>query len=376
MHGLGLMVFVFGICGCLYIVVGYPFILSAMANRHPQPVTKSFVPRRVTVILPVRNGEPWISRKLRSILDLNYPRHLMEILVVSDGSKDRTESIAAGFQSEGVTLLRNQHDGKAAALNTAMERATGDVFFLTDVRQPLHPDCLRRLMECLGDPHVGAACGQLQFISGENLPHVGLYWRYERWLRRNLSRYDSLLAGTCTYVIHRDLATRIPPGTLLDDSWLPLSAFLQGYRFVLEENAITYEYPNSLESEFLRKVRTLAGIYQIIKRCPALLTTSNRMRWHFISYRLGRLAMPFLLIMTIAGSIALPEPYKRVALSAWSAILALAILDIVIPVGVAGKRVTSVVRSFVLLMLASLCALSIAFVPPSTLWADTWKQKG
>jgi poly-beta-1,6-N-acetyl-D-glucosamine synthase len=357
----------------LYILIGYPLLLSALARRKPQTIEKRFEPKTVTVLMAVRNGQDWIEAKLRSILALNYPRELMQILVLSDGSNDRTEELAAGFAADRVEVVRLPRSGKAAALNAGMQRARGEILFFTDVRQPLDPNCLRSLVSSLGDPSVGSACGHVLFLGeGEEGVHTGMYWRYEKWIRRNLTRAGSLLAGTgCIYALRRDLAVSVPANTLLDDSYLPLGAFFRGYRFVLDDDAIAYEYPNSLDSEFRRKVRTLAGIYQLVGFYPALLNPFRWMGFHFISYKLGRLLLPHALLIAAASSFGLPGILAPIALGAQGLFYGLAALDLTLPQGSRAKRLTSPARTFVVLMAASFCAMSIFFVPPSRLWKET-----
>src|ERR1039457_18028 len=162
------------------------------------------------------------------------------------------------------------------------------------VPPPLDPGCLKSLVGCLGDPSVGAACGHVYFLGDqeEQAAHMGLYWRYEKWIRLNHTRIHSIQAGTgCIYAMRRELAAPIPPDTLLDDSYLPLCAFFRGYRFVFDTGAIAYEYPTTLDAEFHRKVRTLAGIYQLIGIFPALIGPGNCMWIHFVSHKLGRLLL-------------------------------------------------------------------------------------
>lgn len=367
--------FLASILAAIYFILGYPLLLAYLARRRPEPLNKQFSPCKVTVILAVRNGEKWLAQKLGTIFDQTYPQHLLQIIVVSDGSTDQTDVIAQQFRERGVELVQLPASGKAEALNAGMRRASGDVLFFTDVRQPLDPECLRKLVACLGDPAVGAASGQTLFLGGEERAHLGMYWRYERWLRQNLSRLDSLLAGTCIFVVRRELADPLPAGTLLDDSWLPLSAFLRGYRWVLEPEAIAWDYPNELRSEFTRKVRTLAGIYQIAMLRPQLLAARNRMRFHFISYRLGRVLLPFVLLITLATSFALPGMFRVAVLSAWLALFLAAAADILCPETFALKRLTSAARTFLVLMAASLCAVAIFFVPANSLWRDAWTDR-
>jgi poly-beta-1,6-N-acetyl-D-glucosamine synthase len=354
-------------------------LLLAVLARRDHAIRKRLEPKTVTVLLTVHNGEKWMCGKLESILALDYPHELLQILVISDGSTDATDAIVRKFGLRGVELLPVVHEGKAAALNAGMQQARGDVLFFTDVRQPLDPGCLKSLVGCLGDPAVGAACGHVYFLGteAEQQAHMGLYWTYEKWIRRMHTRIHSIQAGTgCIYAMRRELAAPIPPDTLLDDSYLPLCAFFRGYRFVFDPGAIAYEYPTTLDAEFHRKVRTLAGIYQLIYLFPKLISPANRMWIHFISHKLGRLIAPFALILMVASSFRLPDLWRWLAVGAQALFYLLAALDPLIPAGWPAKRLSSLARTFVVLMAASLCAIAIFFVPARRLWRETRVSAG
>src|ERR1035437_713917 len=144
----------------LYVLFGYPVLLAAMARYRPRPILRKPAHRTVSVLLPVCDGERWVRAKLNSILALKYPRELLEIVVVSDGSGDATETIVREFQPAGVQLIRIERSGKAAALNAGMARCRGEILFFTDVRQELAPDSLEILVSCFADPQVGVASGE------------------------------------------------------------------------------------------------------------------------------------------------------------------------------------------------------------------------
>jgi cellulose synthase/poly-beta-1,6-N-acetylglucosamine synthase-like glycosyltransferase len=97
----------FFVCVALvgYFVMGYPLVLAFLARRKVKPVAKGLELRTVSFIIPVHNGARFLRRKLESILALDYPRQLIEILVVSDGSTDETKEIAVEFAAAGVQLL-------------------------------------------------------------------------------------------------------------------------------------------------------------------------------------------------------------------------------------------------------------------------------
>jgi biofilm PGA synthesis N-glycosyltransferase PgaC len=358
----------------LYIVAGYPLILAWLAARFPRPVRKGGNPRSISFIIAVYNGEAFLEAKLESILGLNYPRDLMQIIVVSDGSTDRTAEIAAGFADRDVLLLALPRGGKPAALNAAIAQATGEILILTDVRQVLEPDSALRLVECFEDPEVGAASGDLiirdSAVAGEK--SVGMYWRYERWIRKNLGKLDSIFGATGPfYAIRRSLAVTIPADSLLDDMYLPLAAFYRGYRLVVEESARAVDYPTGVGTEFGRKVRTLAGNFQILRHYPWLLTLRNRMLFHYLSYKVARLALPWIVILIGLDSFALPRPWNIAALVPQAAFYVAAGIDTWMPPGNPIKRTTSLARTVVSLLGASLCAMRIFFVPPRDLWKPT-----
>lgn len=357
-----------------YVFIGYPALLALLARRRPKAVEKRFEPRTISVLLPVHNGEAWLDQKLRSILALDYPPGLIEIIVVSDGSTDRTAEIAREFASHGVTTLDIPKSGKAVALNEAIRRAKGEILFFTDVRQSLDPGSLRALVACFADPEVGAVSGELIIRHGTTLEeaNVGLYWRYEKWIRKNQSRLDSLMGATgCIYAMRASLARPLAPGTILDDVELPLGAFLAGRRVVLEEGARAYDYPTSIPNEFRRKVRTLSGVYQTIWAHPVLLGPDNRLWLHFVSHKLARLLLPWALLAALAASFGLPHGWREAALAAHAAFYALVLLDFVTPERFPAKRLTSPARTLFALITAAFFAAFYPLMPKGALWGTT-----
>jgi cellulose synthase/poly-beta-1,6-N-acetylglucosamine synthase-like glycosyltransferase len=371
MESLGIAVFLAAAALLAYSLAGYPLLVAVAGRLLPRPIRKQPLDKTVSVLLPVRNGERWIGAKLESLLAQRYPRELVTIVVVSDGSQDHTERIAAAYTGHGVRLERIAAGGKAAALNRAMELAGGEILFFTDVRQPLDPDCLRRLVACFADPEVGVATGELIIRDGTTRQeaHIGLYWKYEKWIRRQLNRAGSLLVVTgCVYAMRRALARPLPRGTLADDAVLPAWALLAGHRIVFEPQAKAYDYPTALDVEFRRKVRTLAGLVQLARLCPRLLNPFHRAGFHFLSYKFSRLLMPYALGAALGAAPFLPHPWNYWCLGPQIAFYALAAADPVVPEAFVLKRVSSLARTFLTLMLASLAAAAVLWVPPERLW--------
>ena len=308
------MIWVFWISAAFvaYTIAGWPMLLGLSARFFARAIRREFSPRTVSVIIAVHNGERYLRAKLESVLALDYPKDLMQILVVSDGSTDATDSIAEEF--EQVRLIRAAKGGKCRAVNTAIPQATGEILFMTDVRQALEPDCLRKLVACYADPKVGVVSGELRIHRGatEDARDVGLYWRFETWIRNRLSDLDSMFGATGpVYSIRRELAVRAPEEILLDDMYIPLSAFFKGYRLVVEPQAVAWDVPTSRRTEFQRKVRTLAGNYQLLSHYPQLVSPlRNRMWLHYVSYKLARLLLPWAFAALFVSSFFLPQPWN------------------------------------------------------------------
>jgi cellulose synthase/poly-beta-1,6-N-acetylglucosamine synthase-like glycosyltransferase len=357
-----------------YVIIGYPCLLHWLARRYPKPFRREDRLFGVSIVVPVHNGARFLRQKLESLLHLDYPADVLEILVVSDGSTDETNNIAREYSHQGVQLLSVPRLGKAAALNAAVQHVRGEILVLTDVRQTLAPDSIKWLIAPFADPSVGVVSGELILREGTTRDEadIGLYWKYESWIRRNLSWLDSTMGATGPfYAIRRKLFQPIPEDILLDDVYLPMKIFFAHYRLVVEPQAIVYDYPMTREREFGRKVRTLGGNYQLLLRMPALLGRRNRLLWHFVSYKLGRLCLPWLILALLITGLRLPLPWNLLVAGSAAAFAGLAAVDCGIPQHSILKRISSPARTFAILMLATVEGLKVLFVPPRSVWKVT-----
>jgi cellulose synthase/poly-beta-1,6-N-acetylglucosamine synthase-like glycosyltransferase len=370
-------IFCFCLAWVLWVIAGYPLWLALRAHFWSRPPRSGPFAPAITAVIPVHNGVEFLSAKLESVLGSDYPPDKLNILILSDGSDDGTDDLAADFASQfpdRIRLLRLARAGKAATLNVAFAEARSDVLLLTDVRQRLDPSCVRFLAETLHDPQVGVVSGNLLILPGESVEEtsVGLYWRYESWIRRNLSLTDSLLGATGPiYAIRRTLAHSLPEGCLLDDVWLPMQAVLSGYRSVWNEHAVAWDCPTGLQAEFIRKVRTQAGVFQLLWQLPGLFSSRNRVRWPFCVLKLGRLLMPEILLLCLFLSFWLPAPLREFIVAAQLLFYAVAVLDVFVPEAGHLKRVTGPLRAFFVLLAAALSAVAIFFTRPEKLWKQS-----
>jgi hypothetical protein len=200
-----------------------------------------------------------------------------------------------------------------------------------------------------------------------------IYWRYELWVRRRHSGIFSACNTTgCIYAMRRSLARPVAPDSLTDDLVLPLGALLNGYRIVVEPEALAFDYPHIEGGEFQRKLRTLAGLWQAHLRYPRLLTRSNPMRLHFLSHKSARLVLPWAILLAWGATLALPASPLRDFLLVDEAMLPLlALCDRFVPAGIPLKRITSPARSFMGMNFAALLAVAVFFVPPEKFWRPT-----
>lgn len=306
-------IFWFSFFSIFYTYMGYPLILPVWRRIKRRGIKKGERLPSVSMILAVYNEEKLIERKLKNLLDLDYPASLLEVIVTSDGSTDQTEEKVLRVQQEWAAsslspkpLLRliaaPGHVGKAAALNRAVEHAGGEILLFSDARQIVDRNAVLKLVSNFSDPEVGAASGELVLVDrpgGKGVAGVGLYWRYEKWLRKMESDIDSMLGATgALYAIRKSLYRPIPPDTILDDVLIPMQAVFEGYRIVFEPEAVAYDFvPNRPQTEFVRKVRTLAGNYQLLWENKMFWSPKkNRVFFQYFSHKAARLVVPFLLV--------------------------------------------------------------------------------
>src|SRR5512143_564229 len=260
-----------------YTWAGYPVLIALLARWRPAPpVRKAKVTPRVSIVIAVHNEEDCIEAKLAGCLALDYPADRLEVVVASDGSDDRTDALVGGFAPGRVRLVRVPRGGKAAALNAGIAQASGEILVLTDAREELEPGALRALVENFADPRIGAASGELHLRLRENPQGgegLGLYWRYEKAIRRAESAFDSTVGVTgALWALRRDLHVPLDPRTILDDVAAPMEVVLGGFRVVFEPRALAYDLiSDAPRREYQRKNRTLAGNYQLLALRPALL---------------------------------------------------------------------------------------------------------
>jgi cellulose synthase/poly-beta-1,6-N-acetylglucosamine synthase-like glycosyltransferase len=217
-----------------------------------------------------------------------------------------------------------------------MRRATGEIVVFADIRQTFDRQALRELAANFADHRVGAASGELLLLDEsdqEAKTDVGLYWRYEKALRRMESEIHSVAGATgAIYAIRRELFEELPEDTLVDDVLTPLRIVLKGKRAVFDPAARAYDAVSCCsQAEYGRKVRTLAGNYQLIAQLPALLLPwRNPILLQFLSHKLGRLLVPYALAGLLISNVFMLGGFYSVTFSLQAAWYLLAAAGFVI----------------------------------------------
>lgn len=309
-------VFWFSTLMLFYVFIGYPLLILVWSRLRADPADRGDFEPSISVLLVARNEQATIRRKLTNLLAMDYPAQKREIVVVSDASTDDTNAILREFEKFGVVIKTGlTQRGKPANLNECIPALRGDIVILMDARQEVEPGFARALTRNFSDPKVGAVSGELmlapsstQTDSGINgaASGVGFYWRYEKFLRRRESCIDSSVGATgALYAIRRRLYQPIAPDTLLDDLLIPMNIVRQGYRVIFEADAIARDAATvSASSEFRRKVRTIAGNFQLFSRETWLLNpAANRLWIQTISHKFFRLTAPVFLALLMLSNL-------------------------------------------------------------------------
>lgn len=312
-------IFITSVSIIFYTFIGYPLLLRLVQKEKPVIICQNNMLPEITVVLCIYNCAHLLKNRIDNIFQSNYPQDKIKLLVVSDGSDDKPEIIISEFNNPSIKLLHyNENKGKSFALGYAKKHISTDFVAFTDARQTFDKDALKYLATKLLDNEIGAVSGNLKIIASDNAEVQGLYWKYEKAIRIKESDLHSLLGVTgAIYMAKTKLLPTLPENSLLDDMYIPLSIVKQGYKVKFCEQAIAYDTASiSVEEEFTRKVRTLAGNFQLMKQLPWLLSfRQNPLFFQFFSHKVARLIIPFVLIALFISSIFISLPKQQTILA-------------------------------------------------------------
>ncbi|RMD72833.1 MAG: glycosyltransferase family 2 protein [Bacteroidetes bacterium] len=304
-----------------YTYVGYGALLWLLVRLkravwgHPQPAVPDEWPP-VTFLVAAWNEEDFIVEKLRNSQQFDYPADKLTIVVVTDGSTDRTPALVAGWQ-EGPfpVVLEHQPErkGKIAAVARVMPRVQTPVVVFSDANTHVNPQAIKNIVRHYERPEVGAVAGEKRIAVAEkgDAPGAGesTYWKYESALKRLDSElYTVVGAAGELFSIRTALYEPVPLDTIVEDFYMTTRIAMRGYRVVYEPQAWASERQSAtIEDELTRKIRIAAGGLQAAWRLRSLLNPFRYgvLTFQYVSHRLLRwtlapLALPVVFVSNAA----------------------------------------------------------------------------
>jgi cellulose synthase/poly-beta-1,6-N-acetylglucosamine synthase-like glycosyltransferase len=293
--------------------------LSGRRNRRIRALPQEELPS-VSLVIAAYNEERHLPDRITNIRNVEYPRNKLEVIIVSDGSDDRTNEILSGAADEQIrTVFLPSRKGKANALNVGVAQATSRILIFSDAATLFASDSIEKLVRHFSDPKVGVVCGLLKFrATAESQRTEGIYWKYETIIRLMETRFGATLtASGAIYALRRQCFEPISSDTVIEDFVVPMRARQLGYSVIFDPEAAGIEYAApSVSGEFTRRVRLAVGSFRAMGEL--IRVRMNFMtRLAFFSHKLLRWLVPFFLITLLLSNAILVKavPYRAVFLT-------------------------------------------------------------
>jgi len=296
----------------VYTYIIYPcgvFVLSKLIKKNTITYLSTEMLPVITIVISVYNEEKLIENKIKNFLSINYPSDKLKFVIVSDGSTDNTNIILDKLSKLYINLIAvtvNKRKGKPNALNIGMGHVESNIVVFSDIRQTVSDNALLSLVsELESDEHIGLVSGELVHVAYDRnatSKNVGLYWRYEKWIRHSESRLKSTVGTTgALYMFYKADFKALREDTILDDFEIPMNISKSGKKLKISSDAFIYDYAHEdIEKEKIRKIRTLSGNYQSFLRMRWLFSPyKNHLFVQFLSHKVFRLLVPYFLIFIL-----------------------------------------------------------------------------
>ena len=318
-------VFMFFLFMIIYSYVVFPgglFLLTLFVRKPEVKAVGGFRPV-VSVIISAYNEEAVIEQKVRNTLDLDYPTDLLEVIVSSDGSTDRTNEIVAGIQDSRLVLKAfPERAGKTACLNRVVLIARGDVVLFSDANSMYPKDLLEKLAPNFQNPDIGSVTGWTKYKDpGGGKEKSGLY----AWIEKNTKVWESSIsscvgADGAVFAMRKSLYRPLQEDDI-NDFVIPLDVIRQGKRVILDPAVYCVEESSKgMRNEYNRQVRITTRTLNAIQKNREFL---NPLRYGIFSFflfshKVCRFLVPFFLIGAFLTNLLLlsDSPFYALTLSA------------------------------------------------------------
>jgi poly-beta-1,6-N-acetyl-D-glucosamine synthase len=287
----------------------YPLFIILLSkiksDPHFENITDFDVMPKVSFIIAAFNEEKVIEQKIKNTLSLNYPKDKLQIIIVSDGSDDRTPEIVRKYSSEGILgLHESPRNGKSAALNRGVECAEGEILVFSDANNDFSENSIIELVKHFSDSAIGAVTGAKHIYESNDRQSAagdGLYWKYESKIKQAESYLGSITGAEGEILaLRKSLFRPIDKDKINDDAAITFDMIRSGHRIIYESEAKAYEEASrDLVDDFNVKVRMTAGAFQTLSfEKNILFPPTSWFSFTFISHKVLRwLAPHFMLII-------------------------------------------------------------------------------
>uniref|UniRef100_UPI00404705E8 glycosyltransferase family 2 protein n=1 Tax=Roseivirga sp. TaxID=1964215 RepID=UPI00404705E8 len=297
-----------------YTFIGYALVITLLsALKRKKPVLPQLSDEdlpEVTMLIAAYNEEDIIEAKIKNCQGLDYPKDKFELVFVTDGSTDKTNSIISGY--EDITIeFKPERKGKIAATNRVMPTISSPITIFSDANVMLNPGAIKALVNPFQSNLIGAVSGEKRVISethdGASATGEGFYWKLESYLKKKDAQWNSLVGSAGElFAIRTHLFVPTEENTLIEDFVMTMRLAASGYKVDYEPNAVATETASAtIEEESKRKVRISAGGIQAVIKLVGLLNffKYGKLTFQYISHRVLRWTlMPLALISLLISS--------------------------------------------------------------------------
>jgi cellulose synthase/poly-beta-1,6-N-acetylglucosamine synthase-like glycosyltransferase len=300
------------------------YLVTRQDRRARFGETKELPP--VSLLIAAYNEDKHLVEKLANIQQLDYPQERLEVIIVSDGSTDRTNEILRSIDTPNIrVILLPERRGKANAVNVAVQSAQHDLLIFSDAATLFEPQAIRRMVRHFVDPRVGVVCGSVSFRrTSESQQTEGLFWKFETMLRLMEARLNATLtASGAIYALRRQCFSPLTTRTVIEDFVVPMRARKLGFQVLYDPEAVAVEVaPASVEGEFTRRERLAVGSFRALREFMTVPLTG--FSWFaFLCHKLLRWIVPFaLIVLFVSNTLILSRPIYRIPFAGQSLLYA------------------------------------------------------
>lgn len=322
--------------------VGFPVLLSLLSRKKNAEYQQLSELPDVTVIMSLFNEEAVIAQKLQTIVDSDYPREKLHVLIGSDNSTDRTNEIVSEYAQKYPFIklfAYTERRGKANVINSLISECPSEIMILSDANVMFDKDAISELMKPFADENVGLVDSNM---INTGLKKDGISIQEKSYISREvrIKNQEGLLWGSMMgpfggcFAMRKNLHSPVPKNFLVDDFYICMNVIRKGYKAVNNVNARVYEdVSNNISDEFRRKVRIATGDFQNLHEFwDMLFTSGSGVSFSFWSHKVLRWITPVLMIIWFGLCVALAFYLKfyLVALLLFVAVLLLIPIDYIL----------------------------------------------